>query len=997
MKKQLKSKITKLILSICVFLTLFNFITPNIVLASDGWQGALIEPITDFVCSIGDMAINFMQGFMMPGSPKAVTVRSKYDQLTTMDGDVSIAEWWTGFIMGFYAEKDENWIGEIGKAIGRSIMGVATFGMSEAMGTANQEQITKWFKQEAYPLIYYGPAAIFTNRVPGLDINFINPASNFNKQYAFLLMFRNVYTNIDDYIPGMMTYWGLTRSEAEDSWKWLGLIKNVDPSDMTSKREFLSGTINVNNPEEGTTTEEGNPVANSAIIIGPIISKWYIALRNVAIVGLLIVLVYIGIRILISSVSEEAAKYKMMLKDWVVAMVIVFLIHYIMLGLLTINEAVIDALDDSAYGNVTQEINNQANDILDQFTPEQAERVEQAGLLVENDSLMNTVRIRESMARASHKQSETGWLDTFGYALMYLVLVIYTIIFTFKYLKRLIYMAFLTIIAPMVALTYPIDKAGDKRAQAFNMWFKEYLFNLLIQPIHLLLYIVLVGSALNFATANILYGIVAIGFIMEAEQFVKAMFGINAEGGAFGQFAAGALFAQGLNIIGKGASKIGGSGKGGKKTGNEDSANTKIRQQNMKDPSAKGGLAAAFGNNNEDEEQRGPSDGGNGDSGTSPSVTGPTEEGGAIPGGTPGNGGLDSTRQREIPPIVLPQPAESQSSNPQKGRIRKGIKNVLGLNPQQKMFQGRNRKRVIRGVGRTLGKGARFVGKSAVRLGSTAALGSVGLAIGLASGEGVGKYTAVGLVAGNALGKAINNTAGGAWNFAKNTGKNVAQTYRNGAYTKEENQIMNNAKLREQFMMDKEVDKEFKEQFGERAEEMKENYLEAARYGMPDDVALKLMEKGVDPQKAMAASDVVKNDITRQQLSDPNSPEYKALRKRLMNITGGNENATRDAINVFDQAHGLSPDEMNTLRQNAQREQLAEEARIKAEQEAAEIRAKEEQARIINETVERKLKDKEIEARHNEAKSVSSQRNPQGRRRPSSSGPKTRGTRPKNN
>ena len=40
-------------------------------------------------------------------------------------------------------------------------------------------------------------------------------------------------------------------------------------------------------------------------------------------------------------------------------------------------------------------------------------------------------------------------------------------------------MAFLTIIAPLVALTYPIDKINDGKAQAFNMWFKEYIFNLL--------------------------------------------------------------------------------------------------------------------------------------------------------------------------------------------------------------------------------------------------------------------------------------------------------------------------------------------------------------------------------------------------------------------------------------------------------------------------------------------------------------------------------------
>lgn len=41
---------------------------------------------------------------------------------------------------------------------------------------------------------------------------------------------------------------------------------------------------------------------------------------------------------------------------------------------------------------------------------------------------------------------------------MYIVVVIYMVIFTWQYLKRVLYMAFLTMIAPLVAITYPIDK-----------------------------------------------------------------------------------------------------------------------------------------------------------------------------------------------------------------------------------------------------------------------------------------------------------------------------------------------------------------------------------------------------------------------------------------------------------------------------------------------------------------------------------------------------------
>ena len=88
-------------------------------------------------------------------------------------------------------------------------------------------------------------------------------------------------------------------------------------------------------------------------------------------------------------------------------------------------------------------------------------------------------------------------------------------------------MAFLTLIAPMVALTYCIDKLNDGQAQGFNKWFKEYIFNLLIQPMHLLLYYILVTSAFELASTNVIYSIVAIGFMIPAEKLLRSLFGFE--------------------------------------------------------------------------------------------------------------------------------------------------------------------------------------------------------------------------------------------------------------------------------------------------------------------------------------------------------------------------------------------------------------------------------------------------------------------------------------
>ena len=136
-------------------------------------------------------------------------------------------------------------------------------------------------------------------------------------------------------------------------------------------------------------------------------------------------------------------------------------------------------------------------------------------------------------------------------------------------------MAFLTLIAPLVALTYPIDKANDGKAQGFTYWFREYIFNLLLQPMHLLLYTVLVSSAAALATKNFVYALVALGFIGTAEKIVRQMFNFSKANtpGAFAGPAGAAMAIQGMRwLFGHGPK----GGPGGQKPEVEGGNNKKI-------------------------------------------------------------------------------------------------------------------------------------------------------------------------------------------------------------------------------------------------------------------------------------------------------------------------------------------------------------------------------------------------------------------------------------
>ncbi len=338
-------------------------------------------------------------------------------------------------------------------------------------------------------------------------------------------------------------------------------------------------------------------IESTAHALQSTISTWYQALRTIALVGLLSVLVYVGIRIILSSSSaQDKAKYKNMLKDWLVAICILFMLHYIMAFMLSVTQNLNEIIQ-----------NNVAGTTLDGNT---------------SDKLMSLVRDKANEA------SEFGGeiKEAFGYTVMYLALVILTFVFTFQYLKRVVFMAFLTMVAPMIALTYPLDKIKDGKAQAFSFWLREYIFNCLIQPVHLLLYTVLISSAFSFATENILYAIVALAFLVPAEKFIKEMFGMKSESptSQLGAAAGGAMVMSMLNKIKGKPPKEGAEGAGSGASGSSNGVRTATRN---------GGGAGASGSGSSSGDGSGSNTGGLGaagaetDTGNSGSTGGGTGSG----------------------------------------------------------------------------------------------------------------------------------------------------------------------------------------------------------------------------------------------------------------------------------------------------------------------------------------------------------------------------------
>lgn len=367
-------------------------------------------------------------------------------------------------------------------------------GSGEAQVSISEDELDKSIfgnSNYAIPVMKYSPEKIFAGRVPALDINFVNPID------------WNARVEKDKYI---------TES---------GVETNI----------------------VGSANEKGEEMNERSITraLHSTIASWYVSLRNLAVVALMLVLVYVGIRIVISSTASDKAKYKQMLIDWLVALCILFCLHYIM----TFTTTIVNEVTKAITGSEERNGNNIAVEVSDgtKF----------------NTDLMGLIRFRMQAPTVGGK---------ILYLILYLAMVIYTCMFTFYYLKRVLTIAFLTLISPLVAMTYPIDKIRDGKAQAFDMWLKEYTFNALLQPFHLIIYSIFVGSAIDLAAKNPLFAIVALAFITPAEKILRKFFGFEkaSTASALGAVASAAGGAALMNQMrGLMSPKKGSGGAGGNK------------------------------------------------------------------------------------------------------------------------------------------------------------------------------------------------------------------------------------------------------------------------------------------------------------------------------------------------------------------------------------------------------------------------------------------------
>lgn len=717
--------------------------------------------------------------------------------------------------------------------------------------------------------------------------------------------------------------------------------------------------VNIINPNKYTNEMSGEDVESAVGKLQQTIADWYIALRNLAIVGLLSILVYIGIRMILSSTSADKAKYKQTFMDWLIALCLLFFIHYIMSFSITIVESLTEAIKQT---NQSIEMPIQISDIKSKYKTGDYDALldkvqgPNGGYVTD---LMGVARFRAQLNYAAQGRDDDivaeGGRAQMAYTIIYFVLVIYTIMFLFIYIRRMIYIIFLTMISPLVVLTYPIDKLNDGQAQAFNMWLKEYIFNLLIQPLHLLIYNILLGSAMNLATQYMIYPLVVLGFMLPAEKILRKFFGFEKSSTA-SSIASGALggaaVMTAINKLGSGAKKAIKGAKGGGDTAGKDGDNDKIRMSDRTadDPDNEDDYItqALNGEQNpaENEEENKPIDVDYVDLDNKPYTgTDPYRQQIKRPNTIYNNGYISwqdiKNKATDIKDSVVDA----------KDRMKQGTKNIGNKIGNTKVIKGAKtlgngfkakasklghkvgNSKAIKGA-KTFGKGmgalaGRYVvpniGKAGMGLLTgtakgigAATLGTIGVAAGIASDDydNVAKYGVAAAAIGAGIGGNIGNKMINLPSNAYRKASEVGDTYRQATLSQKEYQNYINKRLDNEFMRNRENQELFKSNFGTAKEtDDNGNKVEAYRRAMED--ALKYREQGVTDNKVIIKAMKAKSRYASESRRDQrritsakfasqvsNEKDIETLQKRLKE-KGIKEPQIKDQSDMIRQIRGL--------------------------------------------------------------------------------------------
>ncbi len=309
-----------------------------------------------------------------------------------------------------------------------------------------------------------------------------------------------------------------------------------------------------------------------------IVEKWYDVFFKIAVMVYVAVLVVAGIQVLLHSTAEKTAQYKEYLVSWVTGVAILCLFPFAMKYIVMLSETAVTAvsltINSTPSESRTPSIlgdSARANEIFgeEEFLEAMLEGVGSSSSISVED-------IGDTMLQTRMLVQQNKKLILLA---IYFIMIGQMMVLLLMYYKRVFMLAFLITIFPLVAMTFAIDKMGDKKAQTFSIWFKEFVVNVVVQIFHAVVYVIVVNTAVrSYITSqgkNWLFMIISVLFLFKGEKVLRSIFGAESKANTLGDLAATAATYTAMKDMFKG------SGSSSPATG-RDKADAKVIENNQK-------------------------------------------------------------------------------------------------------------------------------------------------------------------------------------------------------------------------------------------------------------------------------------------------------------------------------------------------------------------------------------------------------------------------------
>lgn len=222
------------------------------------------------------------------------------------------------------------------------------------------------------------------------------------------------------------------------------------------------------------------------------VAKWYVIMSGLALVLILGVMIYLAINMVLVYAGIKTPQKHADIKRTMTNLVVSTAMIFIMPIILSTISSLVDVITNLFTG---------------------------ARIGVINGLAENNIEIISRRANLF-----TGGFTRFIQDVTYIFLIVIYLRFMIVYLKRFFTLAFLTVISPLVAVTYSIDKLKDDKSQVLGKFYREYFYAYFLKLLHSFMYIIYFSGLGMVASVSPLAGLFLLSLYGRVEKIIKGAF-----------------------------------------------------------------------------------------------------------------------------------------------------------------------------------------------------------------------------------------------------------------------------------------------------------------------------------------------------------------------------------------------------------------------------------------------------------------------------------------